>query len=434
MLSYISKKFYTEPRAQLHEPRAALFLNRFTRTSSIMFATDSVSSILGISAQQLTGKSFYYCIAENCLKDAVQCLESAKANDSIAYLRFWYRDPMQDAPRIRDTSMPDISSDDEDNDEGGVRIRSMSPETQPQKQIDSLESRLDLQPDKLAPQPRLEVDKSRSSSGNSADLDHNEDDIFDVPTQRSSSASMTPTEDGPVEIEAVISCTSDGLVVILRRARPFMSNTPGAPTPHFANGFFASPWAMDPVIPPGARDVNIPVAAGAGEAPGTEPEPADFLSAIREVAVFAWSLTGINGNIAQYGRGTPTGEALPLDGFPVWDPDSSEPDGDKYNGFMTGSHRPIDSDAVERMFDPNRKDDDTTSSEDEVVFKRVPQMPAFRRPKRRAHSDAFGSDAEQSGSDKRPSKRNTESGGVKLDPENLSPIESDKAQGADGAL
>jgi hypothetical protein len=425
MLSYISNKFYTEPRPQLHEPRAALFLNRFTRTSTVMFATESISSILGISAQQLTGQSFYYCIAENCLKDAVQCLESAKANDSIAYLRFWYRDPLHDGPHARDTSMPDISSDEEDNDEGGVRIRSMSPETQSQKQVESLAS-------KLNPQPH-QPDKSRSSSGNSADLDHNDDEIFDMPAQTSSSKSMTPIEDGPIEIEAVISCTSDGLVVILRRARPFMSTTLGAPAPHFANGLFASPWATDPVMPPGARDVDVPLAVGSAELPGTEPEPADFLSAIREVAVFAWSLTGINGNIAKYGRGNPTGEALPLDGLPVWDPDSSDPDGEKYNGFMSGSHRPVDPDAVERLFDPDKKEDDATSSDDEVVFKRVPQIPAWRRPKRRAHSDAFGSDLEGSDSDKRPNKRTTESGGVRLEPRSLSPMNPDK-RGGDGTL
>jgi hypothetical protein len=395
-----------------------------------MFATDSVSSILGVSAQQLTGKSFYYCIAENCLKDAVQCLESAKANDSIAYLRLWYRDPLQDAPRMRDTSMPDISSGDEYNDEGGVRIRSFSPETQPSNQVDSIETRVNPQPDQLAPAPRIEADRSRSSSGNSADLDHTEEDVFDAAPPRSSSASMTPTEDyaGPIEVEAVVSCTSDGLVVVLRRARPFMRNTLGAPTLHYANGLFASPWAPDPVMPPDARDVNIPQAA---EPPGTEPEPADFLTAIREVAVFAWSLTGINGDLARYGRGTPTGESLPT-GLPIWDPDSSDPDGDKYNGFMTGSHRPVDAEAIERIFNPDRKKEDVTSSDEEIIFKRVSTIPAFKRPKRRVREEAFGSDSEGTSSDKRPIKRNTESGGVKLDIGSLSPMKVHKdASGKD---
>jgi hypothetical protein len=365
------------------------------------------------------------------LKDAVQCLESAKANDSIAYLRLWYRDPLQDAPRTRDTSMPDISSDNEDNDEGGVRIRSFSPETQPSNLVDSIETRVNPQPDQLAPASRIEIDKSRSSSGNSADLAHTEEDVFDAAPPRSSSASMTSTEDsaGPIEVEAVVSCTSDGLVVVLRRARPFMPNTLGAPTLHFANGLFASPWAPDPVMPPDARDVNKPQAA---EPAGTGPEPADFLTAIREVAVFAWSLTGINGDLARYGRGTPTGESLPS-GLPIWDPDSSDPDGDKYNGFMTGSHRPVDAEAIERIFDPDRKEEDVTSSDEEIIFKRVPTIPAFKRPKRRLREEAFGSDSEGTSSDKRLNKRNTESGGVKSDIGSLSPMKVDKdAGGKDG--
>jgi len=355
----------------------------------------------------------------------VGCLESAKANDSIAYLRFWYRDPLQDAPRTRDTSMPDISSDDEDNDEGGVRIRSLSPETQSTKQMESLESKLNFPAERNALDLGREADKSRSSSGNSADLDEAGDDVFDQPAERSSSSSMTPVEDygGPVEVEAVISCTSDGLVVVLRRARPLMPDALGGATPHFANGLFASPWAANPILPPDAREFNQLRPSGS---PGAQAEPADFLSAIRDVAVFAWSLTGINGDLAKYAKGTPIGEALPPAGLPVWDPDSSDPDGDKYNGFMTGSHRPIDPDAINRLFDPESKDDDSTSSDDEVIFKRVPQMPAFKRPIRRQHSDAFGSDSDASGSDQRPSKRIIESGGVKLDFERLSPLKLDR--------
>jgi len=43
------------------------------------------------------------------------------------------------------------------------------------------------------------------------------------------------------------------------------------------------------------------------------------MNAIREVAVFAWALTGINGNISNYARGTPHAPAVPPQGFPVWD-------------------------------------------------------------------------------------------------------------------
>jgi hypothetical protein len=50
------------------------------------------------------------------------------------------------------------------------------------------------------------------------------------------------------------------------------------------------------------------------------PSADDFMSSIREVAVFAWALTGINGKIAKHSRGTPRGEAVPAQGFPIWDP------------------------------------------------------------------------------------------------------------------
>ncbi|KAK7743108.1 hypothetical protein SLS53_004193 [Cytospora paraplurivora] len=78
------------------EPRAALILNRFTRNLTIMFATNAVASVLGLSPDRVKNKSFYRCIQERCLPDAVKCLESAKANDSIAYLRFWSRDPREE--------------------------------------------------------------------------------------------------------------------------------------------------------------------------------------------------------------------------------------------------------------------------------------------------------------------------------------------------
>src|ERR1700761_1549218 len=96
MLQHLSNRFRQDVDNQTREPRAALFLNRFTRTLTIMYATTGIEQVIGIPAENMKGRSFYYCIAENCLEDAVKCLESAKGNDSIAYLRFIYRDPRQD--------------------------------------------------------------------------------------------------------------------------------------------------------------------------------------------------------------------------------------------------------------------------------------------------------------------------------------------------
>ncbi|KAF1811983.1 hypothetical protein P152DRAFT_373744, partial [Eremomyces bilateralis CBS 781.70] len=99
MLSHLSAKFNLSPTEQTHEPRAALFLNRFTRTLTIMYATSALEQIVGINSDDMKGRSFYYCIQEHCLGDAVRCLEGAKENDSIAYLRFWFRDPrLEDHP------------------------------------------------------------------------------------------------------------------------------------------------------------------------------------------------------------------------------------------------------------------------------------------------------------------------------------------------
>ncbi|KAJ5974172.1 hypothetical protein N7481_011382 [Penicillium waksmanii] len=166
MLTFISDKFSRRLIEPLHEPRAALFVNRFTRTATIMYATSGVQDILGLSPRQLVSKSFFYCIQEECLRDAVRCLEGAKANDSIAYLRFWFRNPLQ-----------------EDN----------------------------LNAEGEAETPEYD---GYTSAGVTADS--------------SGHAYRDHVAPPPVELEAVVSCTSDGLVVILRRAR---APIPGGPLP-----------------------------------------------------------------------------------------------------------------------------------------------------------------------------------------------------------
>lgn len=135
-----------------------------------------------------------------------------------------------------------------------------------------------------------------------------------------------------IELEAVVSCTSDGLVVILRRARPAIppAHPPLALSPwEFENGLFAAPWAQQPVrpqVPPemiyNFRAPLLPQYMPLREsvkAAGGPPE--DYLMrSIRDVAVFAWALVGINGNLAAYSHGHAHGEAAPPEGLPVWDP------------------------------------------------------------------------------------------------------------------
>jgi hypothetical protein len=127
MLSHISHKFTQPVKPVQHEPRAALFLNRFTRTLTIMYATSALEEVIGIPASVMRGRSFYYCIAENCLQDSINCLENAKGNDSIAYLRFWFRDPRADdpAPALDNDSDDEMTTEmSEDTSEGGVQLQS----------------------------------------------------------------------------------------------------------------------------------------------------------------------------------------------------------------------------------------------------------------------------------------------------------------------
>lgn len=342
MLEHLSAKFRSQP--QIREPRAALILNRFSRELPVMFSTNAVSTILGVSSDDLTGKSFYECIQENCLPEAIRCLESAKANDSIAYLRFWYRDPRrpEDLQDRRSDGGQDHSSDSED---GGVELNNHS--AQPSLSRDVSMNNSESPPSASHGSSGVNVtsshSNSRTSSGNTTDMEHDSADaIFDrSQATRSSTSSVVASpnlqrngrslsrgeaanqaQPAAIEIEAVVSCTSDGLVVILRRARPLVPTA----IPQ-ANGFFAAPWGANPVHPHAYAEPQYGFQHGI-EAGGHQnvaaggPDMGDFMQSIREVAVFAWSLTGINGNIASYSRGNPTGEATPPDGFPVWDPRS----------------------------------------------------------------------------------------------------------------
>ncbi|KAI9678302.1 MAG: hypothetical protein M1817_006247 [Caeruleum heppii] len=353
MLSHLSHKFLARPSPRGHEPRAALFLNRFTRTLAIMYATSSIAAVLGVSADEAKGKSFYECIHENCLPDAIRCLEGAKANDSIAYMRFWFRNPGRDGNT--DEHMTDAHSSDEDDD-GGVHLRASS-EDDANEQANHSDS----------------SDPNSRSSSNTTDMDSTSNEaIFGQARTAGSSTSSLPLSenaqrsrrqsprDEPVEIEAVVSCTSDGLVVIIRRARSVEPvPTQIAERSMYSNGLFASPWAAPPIMPasgpvPPALIESLspeytqsqppavdPVAVSASKGPPMD----EFMASIREVAVFAWSLTGINGSLAQYGRGKPVGESQPPDGLPVWDRSSER----GAESAMVAKHGPMGGAPVDRL-------------------------------------------------------------------------------------
>ena len=329
MLSHLSAKFDLGPEQQTHEPRAALFLNRFTRTLTVMYATSGIEQVIGISGEAMKGKSFYYCIAPNCLEDAVRCLESAKGNDSIAYMRFFFRDPRQADPpeavssESEDDIMTDVPGSDEETD-GGVEPNGLSyfddpsprPFSHPSNSMGNSE------------EPPL---NARTDSGDSTNLADTHQSIFGVRSRTHSSNSSllssprSEFRDDPIELEAVISCTSDGLVVCLRRARPMLPGTlPAAQPAQQYNGVFAAPWAINPVFHPALPPMS-PYPLGAQHPSMVPATPLQqfqksFMQSIRDVAVFAWALTGINGSLTDYARGNPVGESQPPRGFPVWNP------------------------------------------------------------------------------------------------------------------
>ncbi len=326
------------------EPRAALILNRFTRSLTVMFATNAVTSVLGVTPEEVQDKSFWECVAENCAVDALNCLESAKANDSIAYLRFWSRDPRREED-FEDEDSED--SDDEDVDERSVDGRELGDAVR-------LNNAMDIDSDEVE-RPRMPRSGLRSTGGPA--LNHLDSTLSPSAGTRSEPHTYQgtlPTSSPPdnlqhprparrpesrinrrrpipsIELEAVVSCTSDGLVVVLRKARPPIPNLhpPLLPVHNFENGLFAAPWSDEPVnaLYPAERFHTFQPPLLTQHMPLQEHVKADggppiqhLMRAIRDVAVFAWALVGINSNIAQYGRGTPRGNAQPHDEVPGWD-------------------------------------------------------------------------------------------------------------------
>ncbi|KAK4145899.1 single-minded 1-A [Dichotomopilus funicola] len=322
MLEHLSPKFKMPPMER--EPRAALILNRFTRNLTIMYATDAVAQILGLRPDELLEKPFYECIQPNCLDEAERCLESAKANESIAYLRFWYKDPridpnapanqLEDVNRMED----DEEVDDEDDEES----------TRSQSEVDVKDPTL-IRND-------MELDEQSRPLGRG--------DINENPGSMDGVRQRSPPRRSPqtFELEAVVSCTSDGLVVVLRRARPRIPDPQPAAEPsglEFENGLFAAPWALQRIEPyisperlynfrPPLLPQYMPLRECVKAAGG--PPLDQLMRSIRDVAVFAWAVTGINPDLAANyaqgsasGRNTTLGPGQPaLDGLSEWSSDS----------------------------------------------------------------------------------------------------------------
>lgn len=217
MLADLSKKFDLGPENQTHEARAALFLNRFTRTLTIMYATSSIERIVGLPKEELERKSFYYCITLECLADAVRHLESAKGIDSIAYMRFMFRDPRQNyhvdltSPESQDHEMRYVASDNDRRIVGSVRVGNQSPSSGR-----NLGQQISGSRGNGEEHPPTNFHTGPADSTAPKEMLHS---VLDGGSRKHSTT--TSLEGSPhIELEAVVSCTTDGLVVCLRRARP----------------------------------------------------------------------------------------------------------------------------------------------------------------------------------------------------------------------
>ncbi|ODQ51609.1 hypothetical protein SAICODRAFT_8905 [Saitoella complicata NRRL Y-17804] len=257
MLHHLSGKFTTD--GYQHEPRAAFILNRYTRTLCVLYATHATESILGIHPDHLIGKSFFSCIQEQFLEGAVDVVERAKENDSIAYIRFAWRDP-----RLSSESTTPESSEEEEED---------SPRPQTQES-----------PETSAYSTSPEDERPRAGGHRSSVLERSGSD----------EESHLAGQDESFEVEAVVSCTSDGLVVVLRRARP-------APPRASEPDLYASPWATHPRTPERVDRIRDTLKKAA-RSQHEQPKP-DVMESIRQVAVFVWSMQ-INEDVVEtYARG-----------------------------------------------------------------------------------------------------------------------------------
>jgi hypothetical protein len=323
MLPHFSIKFTQPSNTQLLEPRATIFLNRFTRTSSIIYATDSIEDVIGLPASIMYGRSFYYCIAESCLPNAVKCLEGVKANDSIAYLRFWFRDPYTADPAPATES---------DSDEAITAIMSDDIERGDLQLRDCGRMLYDNQMDvaKIASDVTTylyggsQSPISRIPSGDIGSGENTDEAVFGASRRtRSLVSSMNPspqirssTSSRPaetaIELEAVVSCTSDALVVFLRKARFVMSHPVNHPTKFvYDKGLRTPPRTREPTpflfhsqqsagfatsFAPSHSLMLTPYnSASPLRAIIPRPELNEFMGATRDQAIFASALTGING-------------------------------------------------------------------------------------------------------------------------------------------
>jgi hypothetical protein len=246
MIDHLAPKFRSTSlaRAAAHEPRAAFLLNRFSETLPILYATHAAQFVLSCNPDEAVGRSFYEFIDEGYLLGAVNAIERAKENDSIAYLRLLWKEKLEDMEEDEDMDDNDEEEEEEEVEEGSHTGQ------QPQSQ---------QQPPPLPIPERFEV-------------------------------------------ECLVSASSDGLIVVVRRAPPIEGQLPHVRPP----GVFATPWATSPLPPYRMTPPPpSPVEAGSPTREVLEVNPAlpapssqAVMNSIRDVSVFAWSIAMLNDHVS----------------------------------------------------------------------------------------------------------------------------------------
>jgi hypothetical protein len=274
MINHLAPKFRCTILAHsaVHEPRAAFLLNRFSKTLPVLYATSAAQLVLGCNPDRAVGRSFYEFVDGGYLYGAVNAIENAKKNDSIAYLRILWKTTLEPIPH--DEVMADRADEDDDGEEEDA-------------------------------DDTMDEDQSH------------EHRRFHQHATRSSGTEPNPND--CLEVECLISASSDGLIVVIRRAPPLEGHAPNVRPP----GIFASPWSPSPwppfaMVPPppptvrthvppvGERIENIPsfprppentVLETAPVEPG--PSGRDVMDSIRDVSVFVWSIARLNEGVSE---------------------------------------------------------------------------------------------------------------------------------------
>jgi hypothetical protein len=263
MIDHLAPKFNSTflARTSAHEPRAAFLLNRFSETLPVLYATHAAQFVLSCDPEDAVGRSFYEFIDEGYLLGAINAIERAKENDSIAYLRLLWkrRGPWMELEDSDDDMEDDEDEDDEDED-----------------------------------------DEDEDDEDDDEDDEEGDDNLLQQ--QHQSGIPIPQRRDDRLEVECLVSSSSDGLIVVVRCApplegHPFLARPPG---------IFASPWATAPLAPysmtppprPPVTDLrNDSVVENIPSLPG--PSNQEVMESIRDVSVFVWSIAMLNDDVSQ---------------------------------------------------------------------------------------------------------------------------------------